>query len=140
MYSSLAPAAFSLLYNHHHCVPQVLSCSQTVTQYSLTIALQLLGVPLLGCTPFHCCSERRFYYLRTEDKLGAAKSNKRQVGLLPVASKQWNILELKEESPQVVSEDSLDPLRGNRLLSVSIFPVTKTESIRLLQALQQLWP
>lgn len=98
------------------------------------------GVLLRGCTPFHCCSERRFCYLRTEDKPGAAKSNGRQGGLVPVAPKQWNILELKEESPQVVSEDGLYPLRGNRLLSVSVFPVNQTESIRLLQILQQLWP
>lgn len=97
-------------------------------------------MPLHGCTPFCCCSERRFCYLRTKDKLGAAKSNGLQGGLAPVAPKQRNILELKEESPQVVSEDSLDPLRGNRLLSVSVFPVNQTESIRLLQALQQLWP
>lgn len=34
---------------------------------------------------------------RTENKLGAAKSNKKQVGLLPVAPKQWGILELMEE-------------------------------------------
>lgn len=86
-------------------------------------------MPLHGCTPFCCCSERRFCYLRTEDKLGAAKSNGLQGGLAPVAPKQRNILELKEESPQVVSEDSLDPLCGNRLLSVSVFPVNQTESI-----------
>lgn len=47
--------------------------------------------------PFHCCSKRRFHYLRTDNKLGAAKSHKGQVGLLPLAPKQWNILEFKEE-------------------------------------------
>lgn len=41
-----------------------------------TVCTGSSGVHLLGCTLLHCCSERRFYYLRTEDKWGAAKSNK----------------------------------------------------------------
>lgn len=60
-----------------------------------------------------------FITVRTDNQPGFSESNKWQGRLLPVALKQCNILELREESTQVVFESSVEGVHGDK---VALFP------------------